>query len=303
MSWQQMLTIRARSALALALAALAPLLAVAQSGSTPLLYEVRSPTNTVYLFGTIHVGARKLYPLSAPVERAFAASRVLALEADPADTDDATLAMKQGLYAAPDRLADHISPELYAQLQALLPRVGLPIEFAHAMKPYLLAMTIAMMEVQRLGYDPALGLDLHFARRARSEGKAIVELESMQQQMALFADLSPDTQEAMLRLTVAGVADGEIANEVAALVAAWSAGDADGIQRSVLQELEDLPPPAAEVLRERLYDRRNHAMAQKVEAMLAGSEPHFVAIGAGHLVGSTGLPELLRKQGFQVRRL
>jgi uncharacterized protein YbaP (TraB family) len=292
-----------RWALALALAALSPLLGFAQSGSTPLLYEVRSATNTVYLFGTIHVGARRLYPLSAQVEKAFSHASVLALEADPADTNDATAAMQQGMYAAPDTLASHISPQLYAELSSVLPRVGLPIEFARAMKPYLLAMALAMMEVQRLGYDPALGLDAHFANRARAAGKPIVELESMAQQMALFADLGPDVQEDMLRVAVAGVVSGDTAAQVAELLKAWSAGDVDGIAHSVLDELADMPAPAAAALRERLYDRRNIAMAEKVAAMLEGSEPHFVAIGAGHLIGPTGLPELLRKQGFAVNRL
>jgi uncharacterized protein YbaP (TraB family) len=287
---------------ALALAAAAPLLAFAQAGSTPLLYEVRSPSNTVYLFGTIHVGARTLYPLSAQVEASFANAQVLALEADPTEGSGASAAMALGMYTPPDTLADHISPELYAQLQAVLPQVGLPIEFARAMKPYLLAMTVAMLEIQRLGYDPALGLDAHFARRARAAGKPIVQLESMEEQMALFEGLPPATQEALLRMAVKGVADGRLAVEVSELMAAWKAGDVPGIQRSVTRELEDLPGPAAEALRERLYERRNHAMAAKVSAMLAGTQPHFVAVGAGHLIGPTGLPELLRKQGYEVRR-
>ena len=55
--------------------ALLGLAAYAQSGSTPLIWEARSATNTIYLFGTIHVGARKLYPLSEAVEQAFAKFR------------------------------------------------------------------------------------------------------------------------------------------------------------------------------------------------------------------------------------
>jgi hypothetical protein len=303
LSLHRLIAPRLRAVLALALAALSPLLAFAQAGSTPLLYEVRSPTNTVYLFGTIHVGARALYPLSAQVEASFARAQVLALEADPTEDASATAAMALGMYTPPDTLADHISAELYAQVQAVLPQVGLPIEFARGMKPYLLAMTIAILEIQRLGYDPALGLDAHFARRARAESKPIVQLESMEQQMALFEGLPSATQEGLLRMAVTGVADGDLAVEVSELMAAWKAGDVPGIQRSVTRELEDLPPPAAEALRERLYDRRNHDMAAKVSAMLAGSQPHFVAVGAGHLVGPTGLPELLRKQGYDVRRL
>ena len=303
MSLSHLLRARLSRAFALALAALAPLAALAESGSTPLLYEVRSATTTVYLFGTIHVGARRLYPLSAAVEQAFAASRVLALEADPADTQDAMAAMREGMYTAPDTLARHISPQLYTDLETTLPRVGLPIEFARAMKPYLLAMTIAMMEVQRLGYDATLGLDSHFAKRARAQGMPIVELESMAEQMALFAELSPQAQEAMLRVTIDGVTNGQAAEEIAALINAWTAGDVDGITRSVLDELAGLPPEAAQALRERLYDRRNVAMARRVVLMLEGDTPHFVAIGAGHLIGPTGLPELLRSRGFTVRRL
>jgi hypothetical protein len=289
--------------LCLALAALAPLAALAQSGSTPLLYEVRSATNTAYLFGTIHVGARRLYPLSVPVEQAFAAARVLALEADPTDGEDAWAAMREGMYVAPDTLASHISPQLYADLQAALPRVGLPVEFARAMKPYLLAMTIAMMEVQRLGYDPALGLDVHLAKQARARSMPIVELESMAAQMALFAGLSPRTQEAMLRVTVDGVQSGQTAQEIADLVNAWAAGDVDGIARSVTAELAGMPAEDAAALREQLYDRRNVAMAQRVAQILEGDVVHFVAVGAGHLVGLTGLPELLRARGFSVKRI
>src|SRR6476619_7597474 len=69
--------------------------AQAQNGSTPLIWEARSATNTVYLFGTIHVGARKMYPLSPAVEKAFAAARVLALEADPTDQAAAVAAVQR----------------------------------------------------------------------------------------------------------------------------------------------------------------------------------------------------------------
>jgi uncharacterized protein YbaP (TraB family) len=99
------------------------------------------------------------------------------------------------------------------------------------------------------------------------------------------------------------VVDGRFAEEVSELMSAWKAGDVPAIQRSVTRELEDLPAPAAEALRERLYERRNHGMAAKVSGMLAGDRPHFVAVGAGHLIGPSGLPELLRQQGYEVRRL
>lgn len=274
----------------------------AQSGSTPLLFEVKSATNTVYLFGTIHVGARALYPLSPQVDKAFASATVLALEADPTDQSAIMAAMRAGVYTPPDHLREHVSPELYAKLEAVLPGVGLPIEYAGSMRPFLLAMTIAMLEVQRQGYDAQLGLDLHFARLAQAQGKRTVELESMSEQVTLFAGLPAELQEGMLRLTLDSVADGTLAKELEALVSAWAAGDEAAIQRSVTRELEGLPAAQAELLYERIYHARNRAMADKVAGFLAGEEIHFVAVGAGHLTGASGLPVLLRQKGFAVRR-
>jgi uncharacterized protein YbaP (TraB family) len=278
-------------------------LAFAQTGSTPLIWEVRSHTNTVYLFGTIHVGARKMYPLSPAVEQAYAASRVLALEADPTDQSAALAAVQRSTYTAPDNLANHVSPVLMEDLKKTLPAIGLPIEYARAMRPHLLAMTIAIVEIGRQGYDPSLGLDMHFARRAKQEGKRIVELESIAGQMALLDSFSPELQEAMLRSTVDGIRDGSLSADTHELVSAWSAGDPAQLMGQVDKEVDGLPQKAAAEMRERLYDARNHEMADKVVTMLAGTDATFVAVGTGHLLGDTGMVELLRRKGYAIRRL
>ena len=212
------------------------LLASAQGGSTPLIYEVRSQTNTVYLFGTVHVGTRALYPLSPQVEQAFAASRALALEANPLDQQEVAAAMEYAMYKPPDDLSKHVSPKLFERVKTLSPRIGLPIEYARRMKPHMLAMTLAMMEIQRLGYDAGLGLDVHLAQRAMQSGMPIRELESMQGQMKLFDDLPADLKEGMLEMAVDTIEDGSVEPEMDALLAAWAAGDNDGIHATILRE-------------------------------------------------------------------
>ena len=44
-------------------------------------------------------------------------------------------------------------------------------------------------------------------------------------------------------------------------------------------------------------------MAEKIAGMLKGSEPTFVAVGAGHLLGPSGLVELLRAKGYKVTKM
>lgn len=271
--------------------------------ATPLLYEVKSDTNTVYLFGTIHVGASSMYPLNASVNQAFDKAGVLALEADPTDQNALVAAMSMALYPPPDNLERHITPALYARVKAALPAVGIPLDYARNLRPHLLAMLISITEVQRLGYEPTLGLDVHFATLAKASGKPIVQLESMAQQMELFNNLPPEAQEGMLQATLDSISEGRSREELDELVTAWSHGDPDAILRAIQREFEGLDAKSAQRLQASLYDERNRSMADDVEAMLRGSRPHFVAIGAGHLVGATGLPILLTRKGYRVRRL
>lgn len=286
----------------LALAAVLLSLPCAGQGSTPLLYEVKSPTTTLYLFGTIHVGTRDMYPLGAQVEQAFAEAGVLALEADPTGESISAVALAGSLYRPPDSLERHVSAEMYGELAAKLPGFGLPLEHARMLEPHLLAMTITLMQVQRLGYEPALGLDLHFAQRARRVGKPIIELESMVQQLAMLDALPKTVQEDMLRAAVK-MDDEELGKELKALVQAWQSGDIAGIERAVVSEMEAMDRDSVRTLQARVYDERNAAMAQKLKSLLEGRTVHFVAIGAGHLTGASGLPVLLEGMGFRVRLL
>ena len=217
----------------------------------------------MYLFGTVHVGTRALYPLSPQVEEAFAASHALALEANPLDQQEVAAAMEYAMYKPPDDLSKHVSPKLFERVKVLSPRVGLPVEYARRMKPHMLAMTLAMMEIQRLGYDAGLGLDIHFAQRATQSGMPILELESMEGQMKLFDELPADLQEGMLEMAVDTIEDGSVEQEMDALLAAWANGDSNGIHDTVLRETEGLPEPVAQELQAAIYDRRNEAMAER----------------------------------------
>jgi uncharacterized protein YbaP (TraB family) len=86
-------------------------------------------------------------------------------------------------------------------------------------------------------------------------------------------------------------------------VSAWTTGDANGLATQLDKETEGLSPAQVAEMRERLYDARNREMADKIVAMLAGNDTVFVAVGAGHLLGSAGIVELLRQKGYALKRL
>ena len=274
----------------------------ADADGRALLWEVTSPTTTVYLLGTIHVGSDRLYPLPAAIETAYARSAVIALEADPTDAS-ALMSVSSTMYQPPDGLDQHVPAALYRDAQARMAATGLPGEIARMMKPWLLSMTLTMAEMGRLGFDAGRGIDLYLATRAKQDGKRLVELESMALQIALLDSLSPELQTAMLQSTVDGLKSGSLGADMTAMVEAWRRGDAVGLDELAQKDLASSGGAAANELRARLYDQRNRAMSDRIRGLLAGREIVMVAVGAGHMTGPTGITTLLAAKGYKVRRL
>lgn len=147
-------------------------------GATPLIWEVRSAGNAVYLLGSIHLGRSDMYPMGPVVEKAYHASKIVALEADPTNQQAVMAAISSSLYQPPETLQKNLPGPLLARLSRTLERYGFPLEQVQPMKPFLVAITLASIEYSRAGFDPSLGVDMHFAERATRDGKPLVELEA-----------------------------------------------------------------------------------------------------------------------------
>lgn len=280
-----------------ALAAAVP----AAAGDKAFLWKLSHGGNVAYVFGSLHVGNAGMYPLPASVERAFKQAQVLAVEADIADPQATLTAMSLGLYADGDSLANHISPALAARLDKVLARYGLTPALTANLRPFMAMSTLVMAEAMRLGYDPTLGIDLHFLKRAGERSMPVVELESVAAQMQLLASFSDAEQEALLRQVVDAIERDTMRADLASLVAAWQAGDARRLEQIVHASFRG-DAQAQAVTMEKLNDRRNYAMAAKVRGYLASGKPHFVVVGALHLVGNSGIIALLQKQGVRVEQ-
>src|SRR2546422_4427085 len=89
--------------------------------------------------------------------------------------------MMRASYPAGDSLDKHVSKECLA---AAITKSGLPETQVKLLKPWFLATAVTLNELQKLGIDPQLGLDLHFLQSAK--GRSIIELESAEAQIKLL---------------------------------------------------------------------------------------------------------------------
>jgi len=271
----------------------------AATGPRHCLWRVRSATNTVYLLGSIHIMRHDAFPLAAVIETAFSSSSVAVFEIDL--SADATVGSALGALAAgalPEgrTLSDVVSPETYRLATQRLADAGYDIAALQRMRPWMVATTLTLAELQRAGYSPSDGVDQVFQRRATDSGMRVVGLETIDDQLALFADLTPEEDEAFLVQTLRELE--ALIPQVDELTAHWRAGRVAEVEALLADGFAAFPR-----LFEKLVVDRNRRWLPQIEALLAGDQRAFVAVGALHLVGDQGVVELLRAKGYHVEQL
>ncbi len=269
-----------------------------ENAAKTLLWEIKSPTNTLYIFGSIHLAKPDFYPLPRVVEAAYKQADVLAVEVDASDPQAMKIALPLLMYKAPDRLENHISKESWQKLSTL---AGSAAEQFQPLKPAVVTTGLVLGLMKRKGYTAEAGIDLHFIARAKADGKALKELENIAFQAHVLGDLSDEEGESMLKQALDGLVNGEAENEVDALVLAWKNGDASALA-AVMQKSADKDAGSAKVMK-LLLDDRNVGMAEKIGDMLDAGQKAFIVIGAGHMTGKNSILALLKKRGLQVRQL
>jgi uncharacterized protein len=286
--------------LALALACAAFLCAPAAAQN--FLWQVSSPTNRVYLFGTIHAGKPSWYPLPRAVDEAFGDSNDLVVEADVTDEKSMSKSASAMAYAPPDSLRNHVPKDDYERFLRILPRYRLPEAEVGRMKPFMAASLLVFAEWARLGYSPQLGVDGYLIRRAKAELKPVIELEGVDQQFALMDSLTESQNRDLFAGTLGALESGLADAQFEGMLHAWQVGDPDAMLE-VARRYNEQVKGAAE-FEEKFVWSRHPAMIAKIAAWLDGPDRRrFIAVGALHLCGPRGLVELLRGRGYAVRQI
>jgi len=274
----------------------------AAAAAKHIFWQATSGGRTVYLFGSLHVGRPEMYPLPAEVMSAFRQSARLAVEVNMLDVDSVEMMQEVaalGMYPPDDEgLHAHISAAHWQALQRSAAQLDFPIAVLERQKPWMVIMTLTALAAQHWGYDENLGIDMHLMQRAREQGKPIVSLESLDQQLRIFTQMSDEEQEAALAESLDEFDRGPELFE--RMVTAWRKGDAPGLA-AVLAEMEQ--DPKDDRTYQLLITDRNHGMADKIQALSRDNPVLFVVVGAGHLVGQESVIDLLRKRGYRIRQM
>ena len=247
-----------------------------------------------FLFGTFHTSDPRITDLPCPVQRAFDGAGSYTMEVIL--NGAGLVAMAEAMFFSDGKtLEDVLGSELYQEVVRILSNQDAAKARAiRHMKPWAVMMTFSGAPEGR-----GLFLDMALQLEATRRDKPTYGLETMQEQIAVFNGMSLDDQVVLLRDALQARHIQERAMEE--LTEAYLARDL-----AAIAGLNEKYKPAdlrvhAELM-ERLLVARNRNMAERMRARLQEGNA-FVAVGALHLPGNTGLLRLLSDAGYRVTRV
>ncbi|MEP7039598.1 MAG: TraB/GumN family protein [Acidobacteriota bacterium] len=265
--------------------------------TSALLYEIsgnglKKPS---YLFGTFHIicsndmiQAEKLTDYIDKTEQLF-------LEVDLDDPAELQSAGKMPFLADGKTLSDFYTKEQYAKVGELVQNsLGAPIENFKNFKPFFVQV-IAVTSPKFLGCSQASSYDLSFLQYAQTKQKPIEGLETVAIQTATI-DSIPLKKQAD-DLYKAALEPEKSSAEFKKMLEIYKTQNSDKLFEFMQTQMKD-----DTAFQTNLLDKRNTSWIPKIEKAVK-EKPSFIAVGAGHLGGKTGVLNLLRAKGYKVRAI
>ncbi len=251
----------------------------------------RPDTTPSFLLGTIHSSDPRVTALPPSVTRALKASEILVMEM--VLKTDSFLQFGGAMMATDGSdLKRMLGVRDFGRLTAALSAFPLPEPMVRKLKPWA-AMALISQPIQPNG----LFLDLVLYQNAISAGKPVVGLETAEEQIEVFDGMSVADQITLLKDSLDQIETMPSVHE--RMIDTYLANDLSAIDRLA----RELSRSSGEALARRYMNRLN---ASRNERMVARMLPHlesggaFVAVGALHLAGDSGIVRLLPSLGYRL---
>lgn len=263
------------------------------------VWKVTRNGSTLYLGGTFHILRPRDFPLPPEYDAAYAVSSRLLFETNVERMlSDELLQVieKQGMYTDGRTLEKVLTPQVWRAVQAYGDQAGVPPEKFARVKPWLLIILMAGVEMEKLGITKD-GVDLFYYRLAKKAKKPVGELETFEDHIAFLTRLGEGRENEMVAQTLEDMDD--IPQHLRELIAAWRTGDLPAVDELTLSDMRTKYP----AIYQDLIVSRNTAWLPQIEKMLATPETEFVLAGVAHMAGPDGLIARLRARGCTVEQI
>lgn len=245
---------------------------------------------TAYLFGTMHMICHANASIPNAVTSAFANATQLVVEIDLTDSAQQRYLQQHVTQQPADYLQRHLTQDQQAILQEIIEDdLGYPYHQLKNLRPIFIN-ALFLQHFLECDSKPLL-LDEMLTQQAQGNLKAIVGLETVAEQLALFDSIS--LQEQVQALYDMATNPQQNRDDLQELQAVYLDDDGDKLYE-VMSNQADF-----DTFEQSFLSQRNKNWLANLPTLIA-SQPTFIAVGAGHLGGSEGLLTLLRQHGYKI---
>lgn len=268
---------------------------------TPWVWEVEGNGVRFWIAGCLHLSTYEdttYFPAYFPF---YDRADVMYFEVAPGAWERPEIAdfiRRRGYVPSGRGVATRVSMETTRQLHLALHAQPDVYDQVRGMEPWLVSLTLAQEGYRRAGLTTRDSLESHLTARAISDLKPVGGLERPNEQIAAMAEATARDQERMLQGALINYQQRDFAS--GPLRRAWRSGDLAEMQKAVGVG----PELAAEPTHFTMLTQRNMCWMEKMKKVAASGRTALYVVGVEHLVSSPGtLPELLRTEGFSVKRV
>jgi uncharacterized protein len=262
----------------------------------PALWVVKDADTTLYLFGTVHVLKPNLGWFDDGVKTAFDSSDQLVIEmVEPPAEKMQDLFMKLAIDKSGKTLRSKLDGKERALYEGMMTKLGIPVAQFDPYEPWAAGLTTQVIALMKEGYTPGNGAEMILISAAKKAKKPITGLETAEYQLGLLDSVPEGSQ---IKFLIDGAKDIDKGNEtISKMIEAWGKGDPETLA-SIMNENMTEPE-----LYEKLLTQRNANWAQWINKRMEKPGTVFIAVGAGHLSGTSSVPELLSAYKIKAERV
>ncbi|MGO4772666.1 TraB/GumN family protein [Flavobacterium sp. W22_SRS_FK3] len=251
-----------------------------------LLWEVSGNglSKPSYLYGTIHMICSADYFLSEKTKKALASSNKLVLEIDLSDPKQLTDMQQMAMGKEP--LSKTLGAQDVLKLDNILQKkTGMTIEQVDS---YSLFTIMSLVMMKSFGCNDLKFYEMNFIETAKQRKLPIIGLETVKEQMDMFGKAYSDTE--MIKML-----EEFNKEETDKLVATYKEENINSLYDIITDE-----KIINEETKKAILDNRNQNWLITIPEIIKKGNA-FIAVGSAHLAGESGVINLLRKAGYNVK--
>lgn len=286
------------------LAYLLPAVAQNTALDKSLFWEVSSKQKgKMYILGTHHLYPPEFVKKSEPIQKALQKAKFVVGEIVIENQMAMGLKMMKYMMMPDNSLQKLLSKEDYQLLQTYCEKnSSMPLSAMNKMKPVAVQQMLMVQKYMEStgktnlpkGNELESSIDGYIQAEGKRQGKSLRGLEELEDQAkVLYEGYSLERQAEMLMEVVKNEKSGSD-EEIKKMDELYA-----------LQDIEELiaftQKHTSEEENKLLLDDRNNKWIPQLEKMLSVKQTVFVAVGAGHLAGKSGILTQLRQKGYTLK--